>query len=111
MRMTKQGIHDAIKQATLEMIERFKRTHIGDPQCYYVARFKGRFLYLDRYDFGRQGPICRLTYTGDLAQWDFAIYKYSDDGYDPSEWFFPGGEYVDGTIEGAMHAGLQAYPP
>jgi len=41
---------------------------------------------------------------------DFALYKYNDERYDPDEWFFPGAEDVDGTIEGAMRAGLKAYP-
>lgn len=31
--------------------------------------------------------------------------------YDPNEWFFPGSGYLDGTVEGAMKAGLEAYPP
>jgi hypothetical protein len=30
--------------------------------------------------------------------------------YDPDEWFFPGSEFVDGTLQGAMKAGLEAYP-
>ena len=29
--------------------------------------------------------------------------------YDPEEWFFPGEEYVDGTVTGAMKAGMAAY--
>jgi hypothetical protein len=37
-------------------------------------------------------------------------YKYSDERYDEEEWFFPGAGHVDGTIEGAMKAGLEAYP-
>ncbi len=41
---------------------------------------------------------------------DFAIFKWSREDYDPEEWFFPGVEHVDGTIEGAMKAGLEAYP-
>jgi hypothetical protein len=45
-----------------------------------------------------------------MQHWDFAIYKYSDECYDPDEWFFPGAEEVDGTIEGAMRAGLMTYP-
>jgi hypothetical protein len=43
-------------------------------------------------------------------RWEFAIFKYSDERYDPDEWMFPGGEELDGTIEGAMRAGLKAYP-
>ena len=26
------------------------------------------------------------------------------------EWMFPGSQYLDGTLEGAMRAGLEAYP-
>jgi hypothetical protein len=51
-----------------------------------------------------------LEYTGDIKKWDFAIFKYSDERYDPEEWFFPGAGHIDGTIEGAMRAGLEAYP-
>jgi hypothetical protein len=46
-----------------------------------------------------------------MDDWEFAIYKYSSERYDPDEWFFPGVGLVDGTIEGAMKAGLEAYPP
>ena len=77
----------------------------------YAPRFKGRFLYLDRAGLGgRLSEICRLTWTGDMNSWEFAIYKHSTNRYDPDEWFFPGAEEVDGTVEGAMRAGLAAYP-
>jgi len=45
-----------------------------------------------------------------MNNWEFAIFKWSSERYDPDEWIFPGLEYVDGTIEGAMMAGLYAYP-
>jgi hypothetical protein len=76
----------------------------------YSARFKGKFLYLDRVERGKLSPICRLTWTGAIDKWDFAIYKYSDNAYDPEEWFFPGSGKVDGTITGAIEAGMAAYP-
>jgi hypothetical protein len=80
---------------------------VGD----YVPRFQGRYLYLDRAGSGgRLSEICRLTWTGDMHGWEFAIYKHSRNRYDPDEWFFPGAEEVDGTVEGAMRAGLAAYP-
>jgi hypothetical protein len=41
--------------------------------------------------------------------WDFAIFKWSTETYDPDEWMFPGSDLVDGTVEGAMRAGLEAY--
>jgi hypothetical protein len=45
-----------------------------------------------------------------MGDWEFAIFKYSDGNYDADEWMFPASEHVDGTIEGAMRAGLEAYP-
>ena len=48
--------------------------------------------------------------TGKMDNREFAIFKWSSERYDPEEWFFPGSEYVDGTIEGAMKAGIEAYP-
>ena len=76
----------------------------------YIARFRGSYLYLDRNDWGRVCHVCRLKYNGSTDNWGFAIFKYSDERYDPEEWFFPGGGHVDGTVEGAMRAGLEAYP-
>ncbi len=75
----------------------------------YSVRFKGKYLYLDRDDYGEPSPICRLKWNGKMDNWDFAIYKYSDNCYDPEEWNFPGMELVDGTVTGAMKAGMQAY--
>jgi hypothetical protein len=107
--MTTKRIPDKVKAQVNESIARFNERS-SDPACYYVARFRGSYLYLDRSDFGQVGPICRLKYTGDMNNWEFAIFKWSTERYDPDEWFFPGSEYVDGTVEGAMMAGLHAYP-
>ncbi|MCD4671905.1 MAG: hypothetical protein K8R77_04500 [Anaerolineaceae bacterium] len=76
----------------------------------YTARFRGKFLYLDRVEQGMPSHICRLTWTGAMDTWEFAIYKYSSERYDPNEWFFPGAEELDGTVTGAMEAGMTAYP-
>jgi len=108
--MPKKDIPDEIKQSVEEIINNFNKSVIEDQNCYYVARYRGNFLYLDRYDYGQRGSICRLTYTGDFMKWEFAIFKYSTETYDLKEWLFPGSEHVDGTIEGAMKAGLAAYP-
>ena len=109
-RTTTRGIPDAVKTEVATIVEHFNTTTIRNPHCLYVPRYKGKFLYLDRQDYGRQHPICRLEYTGKMEDWSFAIYKYSDERYDEEEWFFPGAEHVNGTIEGAMKAGLEAYP-
>ena len=81
------------------------------PPGSYVPRFRGAYLYLDRIGVnGRQSKICRLKWTGDIDKWEFAIYRYSSEAYDPDEWAFPGFGEADGTVEGAMYAGLEAYP-
>jgi hypothetical protein len=36
--------------------------------------------------------------------------QVGDEVYDSKEWFFPGSQDVDGTIEGALRAGREAYP-
>ena len=63
-----------------------------------------------RKEYGKISPVARLTYTGDMKEWEFAIFKWTREQYDPDEWFFPGSNLFDGTIEGAMKAGLEAYP-
>ena len=77
--------------------------------CKYIARFKGKHLYLDFYEYGKTGPRCRLTFSGKIDDWELAIYKYSSETYSREEWMFPGMDHVDGTVEGAMKAALEAY--
>ena len=109
-RGTTRGIPDEVKTDVAAIVEHFNTAVIRNPHCRYVPRYRGKFLYLDRQDYGRLSPICRLEYTGKMEAWSFAIYKYSDERYEEEEWFFPGAGHVDGTIEGAMKAGLEAYP-
>ena len=110
MSKMKKDIPDDVKEKVLDIVERFNRENSRRPDCYYTARFQGKYLYLDRSDYGNIGPICRLKYTGKMDDWRFAIFKWSSERYNPEERMFPGSELVDGTIEGAMKAGLQAYP-
>jgi len=107
--MAKKAIPDEIKQQAIQRIDRFNEKELARTRFYYVPRWRRGFLYLDRIDDGTPGPICRLTFTGDIDKWQFAIFKYSSQRYDPEEWWFPGAECVDGTIEGAMKAGMKAY--
>jgi hypothetical protein len=104
-------LSDTLKTQIADRITAFNRAVLKDPQIYYLPRYRGVFLYLDRWDYGQVGHIGRLTYAGALDRWEFAIYKYSDERYDPDEWLFPGAEELDGAIEGAMRAGMTAYPP
>lgn len=92
------------------IVTEFNRAHFRLPERSYQARFRDRFLYLDRCDLGEPFQVCRLAYQGKPDNWDFAIYRHSKDRYDPDEWFFPGSQFVNGTVQGAMEAGLVAYP-
>ena len=82
----------------------------GETKRGFAARFKGKFLYLDRTDRGRPSEVCRLTWNGKMDNWGFAIYRHSRNFYDPDEWMFPGAGFVNGTVVGAMKAGMEAYP-
>ena len=109
--MSSKRVPSEIKEQADQIVDEFNKTEIGNSNVYYITRYRGRFLYLERFNYGRSGPICRLEYTGSIDNWEFAIYKYSDERYDPEEWMFYGAGQVDGTIKGAMRAGLEAYPP
>ena len=118
----KQSIPPEIREEVLKIVEEFNiktfkaEQHpvmiaiFGKTKLGFAARFKGQFLYLDRTDRGRPSEICRLTWNGKMDNWGFAIYRHSRNFYDPNEWMFPGAGYVNGTIEGAMRAGMEAYP-
>src|SRR5208337_697350 len=108
--MAKKAIPADVQQRAVEVVERFNREVLGGDRICYVPRFKGAFLYLDRQGAGAPGPICRLKYTGSFEKWEFAIFKYSSMTYDSHAWVFQGSQFIDGTIEGAMKAGMEAYP-
>jgi hypothetical protein len=104
------SIPEDVKAEVEEIVESFNRKNSRRDDCFYQVQFSGKHCYLNRSDYGRLGPICRLTYTGKMDDWKFVIFKWSSETYAPDEWYFPGCELVDGTIEGAMRAGLEAYP-
>ena len=71
--MKKKTIPPQIKEQVDETVQRFNQEYIRSPDCYYTAACRGNYLYLHRYSFGREGPICRLKYTGRMDDWEFAI--------------------------------------
>ena len=103
-------IPENIREQADKIIADFNMKVIKNPKIFYSPRYRKNCLYLDRKMGDTEGPICRLKYQGKIDNWDFAIYKYSKEHYDPEEFFFPGMEHVDGTLEGAMKAGIEAYP-
>lgn len=108
--MAKKKIPEKVRAQVDAIVEQFNEKEMRGSRSFYIARYRGSYLYLDRKDWGRVCHVCRLKYNGAMDNWDFAIFKYSDERYDPEEWMFPGSEHIDGTVEGAMRAGLGAYP-
>lgn len=77
----------------------------------FYSLFKGDFLYLNRIEGKRDGPIARLKFKGKIDNWEFAIFRWSNERYDPHEFLFRGANHIDGSIEGALKARHAAYPP
>jgi hypothetical protein len=42
-----------VKKQVEDIVARFNTTELPDPHCRYVPRYRGKFLYLDREDYGR----------------------------------------------------------
>lgn len=88
----------------------FNAEHIRDTRRFFTMRYRGLYVYLDRYDGNIVSQRGRIKYTGAMDEWEFAIFKYSSETYDPDEWMFPGSQYLNGTVEGALKACVEAYP-
>ncbi len=108
--MGKKLIPDEIREKVSVIVEKFNQQELKGINVRYIAKFQGRFLYLDRIAYGNKEPVIRMEYFREIDKWEFAIFKWSSEIYDPDERMFPGSEFVDGTVKGAMNAGMRAYP-
>ena len=99
-----------IKTEVIQIVEDFNKSSKMPKDCFYKPRFKGRFCNLDRSDFGTIGQICRIEYTGDKNKWRFEMFLWSTETYTNNMDCCSEIKIFDGTIEGAMKAGLSAYP-
>lgn len=123
------AIPQEVQDAALASLAAFNRSN----QVEFVLVFRGRFAYLSRIGNVRKGgfltkiwndtvkfstesaaietKIGRLEWTDE--NWEFAPYLYSREAYDlrPGAYLYmPGGEFLNGTIEGALRAGMHLYP-
>jgi hypothetical protein len=98
-----------VQDEIVKRVEIFNTKYFSKKEGRYHPSIKGKFVYLMRVGPSGLEPICRLTYNGNINNMDFAIFKYSSEKYDANEFCFPGANYVNGTIEGAMKAGMEAY--
>ena len=109
-----------IKEEVLEIVEAYNKQH----KKTFQMTFRAQYAYLSKTEpiiggviglliQGRkpvETKLGRLKWTGEMNKWEFAVFRYSREFYDPDEWMFPGAEEIDGTIEGALAAGEQIYP-
>ncbi len=56
-RATPRGIPDEVKTDVAAIVQHFNTTVIHNPHCLYVPRYRGKFLYLDRQDYGRLSTL------------------------------------------------------
>jgi len=103
-------IPDNLITEIYSIVDLFNSKTYKENEAEFIPVVKGGFLYLNREENGYVEKVVRLKYTGDMKNWEFAIYRFSTESYDDHDIFFPGDEYIDGTIEGAMKAGDEAYP-
>jgi len=110
--MAKTRIPEEIQKEVNKIISTFnEKVYKKKPGVEFYAIYKGDFLYLNRKEGEADGPIARLRFNGQIDNWDFAIFRWSNERYDPNEFLFPGSNHINGSIEGALKAGNEAYPP
>ena len=98
-------ITDKIKEEVQIIVDAFNKEH----KSKFLVKYRGKFLYLEKVQGFSITHVGRLEFRGDMKSWNFSVFKYSSERYDPNEWFFPGRSELDGTVEGALRAGLEIY--
>jgi len=126
------SIPKEIKEQVVQIVADYNKKN----KTNFEISFRGKFAYLSKLKLSEVNPFLaiiakrmgvstdklpqqhnqtvetklgRLTYSGQMDNWDFAVFKYSRETYDSNEFMFPGYEELDGTIQGALNAGLQLY--
>ena len=121
--MAKTKIPAEIKQQADAIVVRFNTDVLhNDPEARYVTRYRDGYLYLGHEFQGRFGPICRLTYTGDIDDWRVrplggylsAEFRHQTetDGVKRRQKWFESEQESDGTLRvaGIITALLQSPP-
>jgi len=82
---------------------------LREEELRYVAQFRSGYLYLLYDTPDGVEPFCRLEFTGDMNRWDFSVYRSTSKRFHPPAQSFAGNAFLDGTVEGALKAGVVAY--
>jgi len=91
--MAAKTIPEEVRQRAIDELTRLAQHHGRQ----IAVRHRGRFLYIDKAEYGRVGPLCRLEYRGSPTEWGFAIYKYPPV---PGESLLPAGTLAGSGIPG-----------
>jgi len=105
-------IPEQIKESVEIIVNEFNETKLVEFNCKFVAEYKGNFLYL-LLDEGlpKLAPTLRMKFKGSMDNWEFAIFKWSNETYTTDYFFIPGCKHVNGSISSALQAAIIAYPP
>ena len=88
----------------------FKKKFVPKTSWQFVADARGKFVYLRRYmNDGSCQNLGRLIYEGNIENMAFSIYRYNTEKYDTKA-DFVGAHHLNGTLEGALKAILEAFP-
>lgn len=130
------SIPKEVKNEVLKIVEVFNEEH----KTVFQMTFRGQFAYLAKSEKQQvdiantfrqmmaqkmgisikqlatqdaptvETKLGRLKYNGQMDNWSFAVFRYSREIYDAEEFMFPGAKELDGTVEGALRAGMELYP-
>ena len=66
--MGKKLIPDEIREKVSVIVEKFNQQELKTIDVHYIAKFQGRFLYLDRIAYGKKEPVIRMEQRN-AAKW------------------------------------------
>ncbi len=72
--MGKKRIPDEVRAQVDAIVERFNKKELRSQRSFYVARFRGSYLYLDRNDWGASATSAASNTT---ARWMTGILPFS----------------------------------
>jgi hypothetical protein len=109
MRNPKPGSKPVIRSVPKEAQDEVWR-QVQDIAADYALEFylRGKSIYITE----RDEPLCRLDYTGDLKEWELAVYQYSRGGYSKDEFLVrKRGPPRDLVVEALTYYRLMNQPP